>query len=399
MQLRSHIENIQWLLLLIFMSAPQSSKGDLPTPPEVSYSIDGWLEAGAFLSLYGRQNTFNFGPTDANSAQEVHLDQFYLRANITRTLGDDLNLGLTIHNLVGTDWNNSYSYGFLDNAFRWNQIGWDLPQAFVSIEKPELNIMAGKLFTPYGFEDLQATERPLFSTGYLFNFIYPTSQTGLLMDWNPTENIVIHQGITNSPDIWIFNIAEPNYLGGFSIENSLMDTPNNFSFYMTYGKGLMRMNTIMMSGVPFMPMDLDTFTTPVLGTILLLSESWSIHLANDIDINVDLTQGTINGSRTIYSGEPGSSGSWIGAGLWLDKKVNKSLHALFRFEVLQNSNQIATGYQGTLSEATLGVAYSPAELLTLRPEIRYDRSFGSSPFLNGTSEQMFSMNLDAILHF
>jgi hypothetical protein len=49
MQLRSHIENIQWLLLLIFMSAPQSSKGDLPTPPEVSYSIDGWLEAGAFL--------------------------------------------------------------------------------------------------------------------------------------------------------------------------------------------------------------------------------------------------------------------------------------------------------------------------------------------------------------
>jgi hypothetical protein len=313
MQLRSHIENTQWLLLLIFMSAPQSSKGDLPTPSEVSYSIDGWIEAGAFLSLYGKQNTFNFGPTDANSAQEVHLDQFYLRANITRTLGDDLNLGLTIHNLVGTDWNNSYSYGFLDNAFRWNQIGWDLPQAFVSIEQPELNIMAGKLFTPYGFEDLQATERPLFSTGYLFNFIYPTSQTGLLMDWNPTENIVIHQGITNSPDIWIFNIAEQNYLGGFSIENSLMDTPNNFSFYMTYGKGLMRMNTIMMSGVPFMPMDLDTFTTPVLGTILLISESWSIHLANDIDINVDLTQGTINGSRTLYSGEPGSSGSWIGA--------------------------------------------------------------------------------------
>lgn len=366
---------------------------------DTSYEISGWIEGGAYLSLYGQQNTFNFGPTDANSAQEIHLDQFYLRANIMRTLENDLRLGLTLHNLVGTDWNNSYSYGFLDNAFRWNQIGWDMPQAFISLGQHELNFMAGKIFTPYGFEDLQATERPLFSTGYLFNFIYPTSQSGLLMDWQPTEHLTLHQGITNSPDIWIFNIAEPNYLAGFTAENELWSVPNTFSFYLTYGKGLMRMNTIMMSGTPFIPMDLDSFTTPVLGQILLLSEGWSFQVDDDIEINLDLTQGTVNESRALYGGQPGSSGSWIGGGLWVDKKVNATLHALFRIETLQNSHQIATGYAGTLSEMTLGLAYSPDSFLVFRPELRYDRSFGSSPFLNGTSQQMFSMNIDAILRF
>lgn len=388
-----------WCIIFITISVTQSAFGGQDVSPESIYEIDGWIEGGAYLSLYGKQNTFNFGPTDANSAQEVHLNQFYLRAGFVTAIESDVKLGLTVHNLVGTDWNNSYSYGFLDNAFRWNQIGWDFPQAFASLTQPELKILAGKIFTPYGFEDLQATERPLFSTGYLFNFIYPTSQTGLLFDWQPTDRLTLHQGITNSPDIWIFNIAEPNYLAGFSFENELWDSPSIFSFYMTYGRGLMRMNTVIMSGTSFLPMDLDSFTTPTLGQILLLSENWSLKIDEDIELNFDLTQGTVNDSRALYGGEPGSSGSWIGGGLWVDKKVNSSIHALFRIEALQNSNQIATGYSGTLTELTLGMAYSPSAMLVFRPELRYDRSFGSSPFLNGTSQQMFSLNLDTILTF
>lgn len=374
------------------------SKGDL------SLVMEGWAEGGSFLNLYGKQGVFNFGSTDANSSQEVHLNQLYLSSRISYALQDSNELGFTLDNLVGTDWNNSYSYGFLDNAFRWNQIGWDLPQAFFSFSRKDQDntlweVELGKVFTPYGYEDVRASERPLYSTGYLFNFIYPTTQTGVSIECQWIEGLRVYQAVTNAPDISVNYLVRPNYVGGLTFDDGA-ELPTAISFYVSYGEGLMRMATVMQSGVPFMPMDFDSFAKPEIGNMLILSESLEKTLSPSVTLTLDLTQGSFGRAKTLYDHLPGTSGTWFGGGLWLQhKELTEQLKGVVRLEVLYNSNGVATGYAGTFIESTLGVSYTPWEALTFRPELRYDRAFGATPYINASSQQQFSLNVDGILRF
>lgn len=374
------------------------SKGDL------SLVMEGWAEGGSFLNLYGKQGVFNFGSTDANSSQEVHLNQLYLSSRISYALQDSNELGFTLDNLVGTDWNNSYSYGFLDNAFRWNQIGWDLPQAFFSFSRKDQDntlweVELGKVFTPYGYEDVRASERPLYSTGYLFNFIYPTTQTGVSIECQWIEGLRVYQAVTNAPDISVNYLVRPNYVGGLTFDDGA-ELPTAISFYVSYGEGLMRMATVMQSGVPFMPMDFDSFAKPEIGNMLILSESLEKTLSPSVTLTLDLTQGSFGRAKTLYDHLPGTSGTWFGGGLWLQhKELTEQLKGVVRLEVLYNSNGVATGYAGTFIESTLGVSYTPWEALTFRPELRYDRAFGATPYINASSQQQFSLNVDGILSF
>ncbi|MEY2698042.1 MAG: hypothetical protein RL333_2180 [Pseudomonadota bacterium] len=381
-----------------------SAAGDPPADPYLSLKFDGWIEGGSYLNLYGQQGEFNFGPTDSNSAQVVNLDQFYLSSMIQYHFDDGLDLGFTLDNLVGTDWNASYSYGFLDGAFRWNEIGWDLPQVFLTLRaneslQPNSELNVGKMFTPYGFEDVRARERPLYSTGYLYNFIYPTTQTGISYEWELTDGISLYQALTNAPDISAAYLLRPTYLAGASYQDN-SDRPTNLAIYVSYGEGLMRMATIMQSGVPFVPKDLDSFSNPELGRVLIVSESLEQTLSEHVTLNLDLTQGCVSHSKTLYAHQPGTSGAWLGGGLWLKhEQLAQDLTGVVRFEVLYNSHGVATGYDGTFLETTIGIAYNPMAYLTFRPELRYDRAFGSSPYVSATSQQQFSMNIDGILSY
>lgn len=370
----------------------------------LTLTVESWADGGSYLNLYGKQGVFDFGPTDANSAQEFHLNQLYLSSAIQLALQDNYSIGFTLDNLIGTDWNNSYSYGFLDSAFRWNQIGWDLPQAYFSFlsqkeAAPNLEFNAGRMFTPYGYEDVRSTERPLYSTGYLFNFIYPTTLSGVSLEWACSERVKLYQALTNAPDISATYLLRPNYLAGVSYESNT-DLPTALSLYVSYGEGLMRMATVMQSGVPFMPMDIDSFAKPEMGTMLIISELLEQTLSKDLTLTLDLTQGSFGHAKTLYDHLPGTSGAWFVAGMWLHhQNLAEDLNGVFRFEVLYNSNGVATGYEGTFIETTIGVSYSPWERMTFRPELRYDKAFGATPYLNATSAQQFSLNVDGIFRF
>lgn len=384
--------------------AKASDHGYTLVDGDLSLVMEGWAEGGGFLNLYGKQGVFDFGPTDAVSAQEAHLNQLYLSSQSQYAFDEHAVIGFTLDNLIGTDWNNSYSYGFLDNAFRWNQIGWDLPQAYFNFSGKEegkklVDVSLGKMFTPYGYEDVRAIERPLYSTGYLYNFIYPTTQTGLSVEWQVSNGVRLYQALTNAPDISAVYLVRPNYLAGFSFESDT-SLPTSFSIYVSYGQGLMRMATVMQSGVPFMPMDFDSFAKPEIGNMLIVAESLEQQLSESVSLTLDMTQGSLGQAKTLYDHLPGTSGTWFGGGLWLENKaLADQVSGVVRLEVLYNSNGVATGYAGTFIEGTVGVSYTPWDHLTFRPELRYDRALGATPYLNATAVEQFSLNIDGILRF
>jgi hypothetical protein len=55
----------------------------------LTLTVESWADGGSYLNLYGKQGVFDFGPTDANSAQEIHLNQLYLSSAIQLALQDN----------------------------------------------------------------------------------------------------------------------------------------------------------------------------------------------------------------------------------------------------------------------------------------------------------------------
>ncbi|MBE7158017.1 MAG: outer membrane beta-barrel protein, partial [Rhodospirillales bacterium] len=57
------------------------------------------------------------------------------------------------------------------------------------------------------------------------------------------------------------------------------------------------------------------------------------------------------------------------------------------------------GGPNTYVEATLGVQVKPIKYLTVRPEVRFDHSFQSDPFDDGSKQWSVTVGADAIIAF
>jgi hypothetical protein len=81
-----------------------------------------------------------------------------------------------------------------------------------------------------------------------------------------------------------------------------------------------------------------------------------------------------------------------------------------RNEVFDDMDGNRTGYATLYSEHSLGLTWWPCKLVTVRPEIRFDHSYGTHgqpgdavnearPFDNGTRQSQFVAQCDVVVHF
>jgi hypothetical protein len=58
-----------------------------------------------------------------------------------------------------------------------------------------------------------------------------------------------------------------------------------------------------------------------------------------------------------------------------------------------------TGHATAYSEHSVGVTWWPDKIVTLRPELRFDHSYDTAAFDNGTRRNQFSASMDFIIHY
>lgn len=57
------------------------------------------------------------------------------------------------------------------------------------------------------------------------------------------------------------------------------------------------------------------------------------------------------------------------------------------------------GHATLYSEHSLGVTWWPDKIVTLRPELRFDHSYGTAAFDNGTRRNQLGASMDFIFHY
>jgi len=58
-----------------------------------------------------------------------------------------------------------------------------------------------------------------------------------------------------------------------------------------------------------------------------------------------------------------------------------------------------TGHATAYSEHSVGVTWWPDKIVTLRPELRFDHSYDTAAFDNGTRRNQFTASMDFIIHY
>jgi hypothetical protein len=58
-----------------------------------------------------------------------------------------------------------------------------------------------------------------------------------------------------------------------------------------------------------------------------------------------------------------------------------------------------TGYATLYSEHSIGVTWWPNKITTIRPELRFDRSYDTRAYNNGTRQNQLAFSMDFIIHF
>ncbi|HMP79045.1 MAG TPA: outer membrane beta-barrel protein [Pirellulaceae bacterium] len=86
-----------------------------------------------------------------------------------------------------TGWDNSMDHG---------RYGWAIPQAYVSFANWNTEVRAGYFLSPFGFEQVPATENFFYSRTYSRYFSHPFTHTGVIAQREVTDNLTTIGGFT-----------------------------------------------------------------------------------------------------------------------------------------------------------------------------------------------------------
>ena len=102
-----------------------------------------------------------------------------------------------------------------------------------------------------------------------------------------------------------------------------------------------------------------------------------------------------NGSFPV---RPGYAPEWATLNYTM-VRLGPSTFLTFRNEYFDDFVGNRTGFDTCYTEHSIGITWWPDKLITVRPELRYDRSVNKDAYDNGTRHQQFTASFDVVYHF
>jgi hypothetical protein len=373
-----------------------------------SITIGFQAQAGIYGNISEPESGLNFGHLFTDQANEVQLNQVML--TVARPLNPEAggyDVGFNLQAFYGSDARYDTILGVTGKWIdKRNQIA--ISQANLLVHTPWLSdggidwkvgLMPGAM----GVESLDPSLRPFYSLAYVTNYLLPFQNIGVLATWHATPTLDLIGGIDTGNQT-SFGDGDNNdraagYLG-FAL-NKLAD-----------GK----LTIIAMSRIgPELP-------KAAFPKANRLNRYW-----NDVSLFYkasDKLSLTLEGN---YFRDEGLKASAYGVVGWAAYAVSPSVTLNVRGEVYRDETGFVTGAylenQGfiksiagentpivtapptTYGDLTIGVTIKPAQLqkklrMTLRPEIRYDRSLnGTRPFNDLQDRDALTIGCDLIVGF
>ncbi|ODU02176.1 MAG: hypothetical protein ABS79_00785 [Planctomycetes bacterium SCN 63-9] len=407
--------------------APRSEQANAPDTPaekpirdlsrllgleDSRWQLYGWIQ-NSYTATPGfnprNRSTVTVFPN--RLANEWQGNQYYFI--VERALGteDEFDYGFRLDTLFGNDWMFTHSFGLFNNVFTpLGFVGVDFPQMYAELHLPVLfeggiDLRGGRFYSPAGFESVMAVNRPLLSVPYLLNYT-PFTFLGALARFHLSKHVVVSSGAVNGGDRWIDSNYHYGYLGGVNwtsesgkttFTSTLFVGPNQLPFFPSANLDLVDSYPVGVFTSPELQNRRNPYynrSTFVYSSNVLVRQ-WSDKLTQAAEVTV-VTEGNVLGLGP--RGRP-IRGTYYGFCHHFLYQFHDKITGVFRAEIFRDGNGLATGFDDTFNELTLGAIYKPRPNLWIRPEIRYDWAQFTHPYDDGTRGGQLTLAFDVILQF
>jgi len=360
----------------------------------------GWVDVGGDLSTSKHSNA----PTAYDLVPNaVELDQVILRVqrDPNTVQAEKVDWGFLFDNIYGMDYRYTIAKGiFSDQLLKHNNLyGYDPAQLYGLLYIPKVAegmlLKVGRFISPSDIEAQWVPDNYLYSHSLMFT-VDPYTFTGAQATIKLSKYFQFEFGLHGGNDVAPWNNSAN--LNGMAMIRWVAKNNNN-SIY---------------GGIPSIG---KGYYTNEHDNLQMVVWTWGHRFSDKVHMMTEgyyMWQKNADVGGTVISGpaEPYFMGTGAGAmvpgissavGLvnYFQVMLSTKNYISIRNDYLNDPQGNRTCYATTYSSHTLGFVHHFNDLITIRPEIRYERSYtnGITPYDNGTKKDQATASMDLIVRF
>jgi putative OmpL-like beta-barrel porin-2 len=369
---------------------------------------DWWKKSR--IQIYGWENfSFNLSTSRGNARSqnanfpliydlrpnriEQHQFVLYLERVPDEFQTDHIDWGFRISAVYGLDYRFMISRGlFSDQLLKHNHYyGFDMPMVYFDLYIPNvfqgMNIRIGRIISMPDIEAQLAPNNLMASHSLLYGFDNYT-QTGIFTTTKIDNQWTIQIGISNGTDVALWQNDPGNQpTGTFMVQ---WTSPNQMdSVYIgdnAFNNGEFGYNNLQQI--------VGTWTHKFNDKVYTATEAWYMYM-NDARSHSTPEVPFQGGSFPVRDGY---APEWAVLNYTMFR-VTPTAFLTVRNEYMNDKVGSRTGYATQYSEHSIGITWWPNKIVTIRPELRFDHSYDTAAFNNGTRQNQFVFSTDFIIHF
>jgi hypothetical protein len=394
---------------ILILSSPLSFGGET-TPaeetkaPEPRFKISGWIDTGITFNPATPNDNQNFGRLFDDRANEPLLNQMVV--NLERALAPQpgqFDWGFKLQFMYGSDARFIHGLGLLDHAAATSIVQPDIVEAYLNLHFPVLtdgglDLKLGKWVTLEGAETIDPRTNFFYSHTYIFNFGIPFDHTGGLATLHATKWLDLMAGVTRG------------------VNTALDDNNDSVAFHGGLGLNFNDGKVVVAASTHIGPETPDN--NHDLRYLNCITVTWKItdKLTSITDLNYAHDEAADADAYGIAQYFTYSINDWLSVGLRGEVFSDQQGFYVVSFadphdpiRALDGQPTIdprtVGGGDTTYGALTVGVNIKPPMPkpiagLTIRPELRYDRSLNDThPFNDSSDRDQFTAGIDFIFSF
>ena len=357
--------------------------------------IYGHLSAGFYQNRDGNSSGIGNAPLGfRNVSDGATMDQFWLTAE--KGLDDCCpSWGFRIDYIFGADGPDTNAFGDQSKwDYRWQSsrdYASAMPQLYAQYGTTDCNVKVGHFYTLIGYEVVAAPDNFFYSHAYTMYYGEPFTHTGVLAEKHlMCDQLTVWAGWTNGWDAYFGDhLNASTFLGGASYSACDNLTVTYAVVAGDFGDGTARRGVASNDGDIFM------------NSIVV---DYQINECLQYVFQSDYGRNHVNGVND----------EWYGVNQYLFYTLSSCYKLGARLEWFNDADGVrivnndaagtAIGADVNYYAVTLGLNYTPNNNVIIRPEVRYDRSYGGRAYNPnaagvGQSRDQFYYGMDFIVLF
>ncbi|PYJ09761.1 MAG: hypothetical protein DMF06_08905 [Verrucomicrobia bacterium] len=360
--------------------------------------IYGWENFSFNLSTSrdtSRSPNANFPMIYDLRPNRIEQNQFvlYLERVPDEAQTDRMDWGFRVSGVYGLDYRFMISRGlFSDQLLKHNNYrGFDMPMVYPDFYSPQvlqgMNVRIGRIISEPDIEAQLAPNNLMASHSLLYGFDNYT-QTGIFTTTRINDQWTVQAGISNGTDVALWQDDPGNQPTGTVM---IQWTAPNQKDSIYFGDNAFNNGEF---GYNNLQQIVGTWTHKFNEKIYTATEAWFMYM-NDAKSHPTEEVPFQSGSFPVRDGY---ASEWA----LLNYTMFRIAPAAFltvRNEVMHDRVGSRTGYATYYSEHSVGITWWPHKIVTVRPEIRFDHSYDTPAFNNGTRQNQLTFSTDFIIHY